>query len=134
MGGAPFRVPCITRHDVHRASLEEFLIHALRFIAPVSLGAVAAGVPAAWAAEPLSAHISADDDLPPIWPSAHGTIRGRSLEPLHPAAVDAARGNQKLARLLGLADALRAGDARIRREATALLLAELSQAARKGER
>lgn len=117
-----------SRHDVHRANLEEFLIHALRYVAPASLGAVAAGVPAAWAAEPLSSRISGDDNLPPVWPSARGDVRGRSLEPLHPAAVDAARSNRHLAHLLGLADALRVGDARIRREAKDLLPDELRRA------
>ena len=122
------------RHDVHRANLEEFLIHALRYIAPASLGAVAAGVPAAWATEPLSARISGDDDLPPVWPSAHGHVRGRSLEPLHPAAVDAVHKSLQLAHLLSLADALRAGDARIRREAKDLLPAELRRSAPAGQR
>ncbi len=116
------------RHGVHRANLEEFLIHALRYVAPASLGAVVAGVPAAWAAEPLSARIASDDELPPVWPSAVGEVRGRALEPLHPAAVDAARTNRHLARLLSIADALRVGDARIRREAKDILPGELRRA------
>ena len=120
------------RHDVHRANLEEFLIHALRYVAPASLGAVVAGVPAAWAAEPLSAHISSDGELPPVWPSAYGEVRGRSLEPLHPAAVDAARANPHLAHLLALADASRVGDARIRREAKDLLPSELRRPVNSG--
>ena len=114
------------RHDVHRANLEEFLLHGLRYIAPASLGAVAPGVRAAWAAEPLSDRIGGDDELPPVWPSAQGDVRGRSLEPLHPAAAAAARDNPALSRLLNVADALRAGDARIRREASDALGSELT--------
>ena len=118
------------RHDVHRANLEEFLIHGLRYVAPAALGALTPGVRAAWAVEPLSGRVVSDDELPPVWPSAQGNVRGRSLEPLHPAAAAATLDNPKLSRLLSVADALRVGDARIRREAGDALRSELRRTAR----
>src|SRR5450756_1956872 len=40
--------------QVNLANFEELTIHAARFIAPARLGELTRGVPAAWAAEPIS--------------------------------------------------------------------------------
>jgi DNA-binding MarR family transcriptional regulator len=40
--------------QVNAANFEELTIHAVRFIAPARLGELTRGVPAAWAAEPIS--------------------------------------------------------------------------------
>jgi len=100
---------------VHRPNLGEFLVHAGRFVAPARLGAVVPGVPAAWAAPPLSSLIvESGDELPPVWPSANGRVRGQALEPLHAAAPAAASLHAELAELLAVVDSLRAGDLRVR--------------------
>lgn len=101
-------------------NVEEFVVHALRYLAPGHLGAITAGVPAAWAAAPLTRSIVSSDPSP-VWPSPRGTARGPALDPLHPAAVDAVRDDERLADLLAVADCLRAGDRRVRREAEKLL-------------
>jgi hypothetical protein len=49
---------------------------------------------------------------PLVWPHPEGEVRGESLEPLYPSAVDAARRDAKLYELLALLDALRVGRAR----------------------
>jgi DNA-binding transcriptional MocR family regulator len=101
--------------QVNLANFEELTIHAARFIAPARLGELTRGVPAAWAAKPISAVIhQAENEPPPVWPSALGTVRGQALEPLHPAAIQASQDTPALAELLSIVDSLRAGDIRVR--------------------
>jgi hypothetical protein len=101
--------------DVRRPSFEELCVHALRYMAPARLGPLTAGVPAAWAAEPMSRLIiSGGADPPPVWPNAAGLVRGQELPPLHPACVQAAAVHPELAQLLCLVDSLRVGDVRVR--------------------
>lgn len=107
------------QRTVHLPHFEEFALHALRFVAPASLGPIVPGVPAAWAAPPMSELIrSSGNEPPPVWPAAHGrVVRGQALEPLHEAAVEAAQARPEFAELLALLDSLRAGDLRVRRVA-----------------
>jgi hypothetical protein len=113
---------------VHRPHFEEFAIHALRFVAPASLGALVSGIPAAWAAEPMADVIrSSGEEPPPVWPSARGEVRGQALEPLHPPAVEAVEAWPELRELLALLDSLRVGDLRIRKVAGDLLADVLRQ-------
>jgi hypothetical protein len=114
--------------QVNRANFEELMTHAVRFIAPAQLGGLTRGVPAAWAAEPISAIIrQPKQEPPPVWPDARGTVRGQALEPLHPAAVKASRDAPDLARLLAIVDSLRAGDVRVRKVASSALHKALRQ-------
>jgi hypothetical protein len=110
------------RRAVHLPHFEEFALHALRFVAPARLGALTSGVPAAWAAEPMAGAIrSSGDEPPPVWPYAHGRVRGQTIEPLHSSAPEAAEGWPELGEVLALLDSLRAGDARVRQVAGDLL-------------
>lgn len=112
----------VDRREVHLPHFEELALHALRFVAPARLGALTPGVPAAWAAKPMANAIrSSGDELPPVWPYAHGRVRGQAIEPLHSAAPEAAEGWPELGEVLALLDSLRAGDARVRRVAGDLL-------------
>jgi hypothetical protein len=110
------------------ANFEELTIHAARFIAPAPLGALTRGLPAAWAAEPISDLIrQPQSEPPPVWPSALGVARGQALQPLHPAAVQASH-DAPLSALLAIIDSLRAGDVRVRKVAAAALRDTLRQA------
>lgn len=111
---------------VHRPNLEEFLLHGLRFVAPAKLGAVVPGIPAAWAAPPVSQRIRESGDLPPVWPAADGRLRGQALTPLHNSAVSAVKGFPRLGQLLAIVDSVRAGDPRVRSVATKMLVEFLS--------
>ncbi len=121
--------------SINRANFEELATHAGRFIAPTRLGALTRGTPAAWGAEPICTVISQPaGEPPPVWPDAHGTVRGQSIEPLHPAAIQASRESPQLRELLAMIDSLRAGDVRVRKVAAdalheALRNAETGQAA-----
>ena len=112
---------------VNLASFEDLAVHAARFIAPAPLGAVTRGVPAAWAAKPISEQIrQSKSELPPVWPTADGKVRGQALRPLHPSAVKAAK-DRRSARLLAIVDSLRAGDVRVRDVASSALAKELRE-------
>lgn len=119
------------RRNVNIPHFSEFAVHALRFVAPVELGAPTPGVPTAWAAKPLVDAIStSSDEILPVWPSHDGEVRGQALAPLHENAVDACRGWPSLHQLLAIADTLRAGGSRERRVAADLLDQRLSAIAR----
>jgi hypothetical protein len=110
------------RREVHLPHCEEFALHALRFVAPARLGVLTPGVLAAWAAEPMAGAIrSSGDEPPPVWPYAHGRVRGQAIEPLHSAAPEAAENWPELGEVLTLLDSLRAGDIRVRKVAGDLL-------------
>jgi hypothetical protein len=115
--------------SVHAANFEEFLVHALRYLAPVKLGGVVPGVPAAWAAPPMSRRIRESGELPPVWPTVRGRVRGQALAPLNPAAVAAVEDHERLGELLAIIDSLRAGDVRVRQVAAELLKKALRQRA-----
>lgn len=61
---------------VNRTGLLEFLSHGLRYVFPAERGSLTRGVPTGAAAEPLKAYFGQDNDPPPVWPYAHGTVRG----------------------------------------------------------
>ena len=114
---------------VNLASFEDLAIHAARFIAPAPLGGLTRGIPAAWAAKPMSELIrESGNEPPPVWPSADGPARGQELRPLHPSAVKVVN-DAALSRLLVIVDCLRAGDARVRDIAAKELSRELRTAA-----
>lgn len=110
------------RRRVHLPHFEEFAVHALRFVAPAPLGALAPGILAAWAAEPMAGAIrSSGEDPPPVWPHAQGRVRGQAIEPLHLAAPEAVEDWPRLGAILAILDSLRAGDPRVRKVAEDLL-------------
>jgi hypothetical protein len=116
------------RRRVPEAAAEEFLVHAVKYLFPAVRGSETRGVPAAWAASPLNDEL-VQDGLPPVWPHAHGKLRGIALQPLHAAVPDLAVRDEQLGRRLALVDAIRAGDTRTRRLAEKALLHELRAAA-----
>jgi hypothetical protein len=119
-----------SRRRVHLPHFEEFATHALRFVAPAQLGALVRGVPAAWAAPPMSGAISSSGkEPPPVWPYAHGRVRGQAVEPLHRAAPEAIEAWPDLGEILALLDSLRVGDARVRNVAGDFLSASLHSVA-----
>ena len=63
---------------------------------------------------PLAREISHSGNNPPVWPDAHGKVRGIALEPLHHAVPNAAGRDKQLGESLALVDALRIGSARER--------------------
>lgn len=110
-----------------RKPLEEYLLHGVRYAFPAKPGAVARGVPTAYAAPPLAEKFSSDD-LPPVWPDPQGTVRGVAVEPLYSCVVEATKSDSPLYELLALVDALRIGRARERNLAEEELKQRLTHA------
>ena len=108
-----------------RPALLEFAVHGVRYVWPAVAGPVKRGVPTGFGSEPLSAHISAGPGEAPVWAHPRGAAKGPSLSPIYRTAPQAALADPALHRLLALQDALRAGRARERTLAAALLEKEL---------
>jgi hypothetical protein len=110
------------RRTANISQAEEFLIHGLKYVFPGSVNGESRGFVTAWAAAPLVDKLAApSNEVPPVWPSAHGDTRGLALEPLHLSVVEAASRDPLLREQLTLIDAIRIGDARVRALAADLL-------------
>jgi len=113
------------QHRPNVAALEEFLLHGLKYVFPAERGSVTRGIPTSYAAPPLNSEIAPGDELPPVWPSRDGQVRGIALAPLYETAPSAALRDPRLYELLSLADALRDGRARERKIAERELVKRL---------
>ncbi|MEI7436836.1 MAG: hypothetical protein WCL16_08545 [bacterium] len=111
----------------NKSAIAEFLIHGLRYVFPVSLGASSRGMPTSHAAPPLNkAFPSAASGDMPVWPDQDGEHRGFEFKPLCRSVPLAARKDAKLYEWLALADALRGGRARERELAASIVRKRLS--------
>ena len=106
-------------------SVEEFLVHGVKYAFPAQRGEVTRGMLTSYAAPPLSAEIAAGSDLPPVWPFPEGEHRGVSLEPLYKTVPIAASRDPFLYEVLALLDALRDGRAREKQLAEKQLISRL---------
>ena len=95
-------------------NLEEFLLHGLQYVFIPERGALNRGMPTAYAASPMGAHLAGVNEPPPVWPDPEGEVRGESFSPLYKSAPFAAKNDAKLYQLLVLVDAIRGGRARER--------------------
>lgn len=121
----------LSRRRLHLSQTEEFLVHAMRYVFPAQLGGEVRGMPTAWAAAPLDGRLAATDEAPPVWPTPDGHVRGAALEPLHPVVPRLAAKDAALGERLALVDAIRVGDARVRRLAVELLVERLEAPSRR---
>jgi hypothetical protein len=111
-------------------NLREFILHAVKYIHPPVFGQASRGIPTAHSAPPLSDQIESGNDLPLIWPTPSGPVRGLVLEPIHRSVPNAAAVDPLLYELLALIDGLRCGRARERKLAASQLEQRLKQHAR----
>jgi hypothetical protein len=108
-------------------AVEEFLVHAVKYVFPAQRGELTRGLATAYAARPLNAQILGSGEQPPVWPDPDGEVRGVGFEPLCKSVPKAARKDAVLYELLALVDALRDGRARERRIAERELSARLTE-------
>jgi len=101
-------------NSVQRMNAVEFLVHAVRYLAPAQLGPSERGVPTAWAVEPLRRRLASDVEPGPVWPDPDGWARGPSIRPLAPKVPELAREDELLHQWLSLVDSLRVRRARER--------------------
>jgi hypothetical protein len=93
-----------------KLAILDFLEHALRYVYPQMPGPRLRGVPTAHSALPLSQEILSEE--PYVWPYGEGTVRGESIEPLHPKVPEACLKDPAFHEYMALCDALRVGRAR----------------------
>lgn len=108
-------------------AVEEFLIHAVKYVFPTQQGETTRGLPTAYAAPPLNDVIAGSGEPPPVWPDPEGEVRGVGFEPLCKSVARAARRDAVLYELLALVDALRDGRARERAVAERALSSRLRE-------
>lgn len=109
-----------------RFSLQEFLLHGVKFVFPPLEGGVTRGMPTGISAPPLKKYFAQNEPFSLVWPDAQGDERGLSLLPLYPSVPSAARADPQLYEILVIVDALRgAGTAREREIATSELMSRL---------
>lgn len=108
-------------------SLQEFLVHGVKYAYPPDRGQLTRGIPTGYAAPPLNSLIIQSDEPPPVWPDPEGAVRGYEFTPLYRSVPKAALRDQMFYELLALVDAIRDGRARERDLATKLLTERLEQ-------
>lgn len=115
------------RKRLNRLALEEFIIHGVKYSFAVERGGLSVGLPTSFAAPPLSKNIVCSaDTIVPVWTSTQGNQKGYAIEPLHPAAPQAAFLDKNFYEFLALIDGLREGRARERKLAAAEIQRRLS--------
>lgn len=107
--------------DLMRPAVREFVLHGARYAFPATRESIVRGVPTAHAAPFMRERITLSDEPPPVWPYAHGSVRGIALLPLYPSVPEATAKDPKLYEVLTLFDALRIGAAREREIASEAL-------------
>ena len=106
---------------VNRKALFEFIVYGLRYVFPVSTGAVARGITTSLVAPVFNNELMSAGDLVPVWPDARGLSKGQSVEPLFKSTTLAIRQDFALYQLLALVDAIRIGQPREKNLAISLL-------------
>lgn len=95
-----------------KRALFDFMVYGLPYVYPQWPGPIVRGIPTAHAAPPLSNEIRSDEFY--VWPFSEGTVRGESIEPLHPKVPEACLKDAEFYEYMALCDALRVGRARER--------------------
>jgi hypothetical protein len=109
------------------SSIEEFLIHGVKYAFPAERGGMTRGMPTSYAVEPLCRLIKAGSEPVPVWADPGGTTRGIALAPLYKTVPEAAKLDALLYERLALIDAIRDGRARERNLAEKELKKSLEQ-------
>jgi hypothetical protein len=97
-----------------KQSLEEFLIHGVKYAFPPDRGGLTRGVPTGYSAPPFRDLIIQPDEPPPVWPDPDGETRGYEFSPLYKSVPKAALKDPILYELLVIVDVIRDGRARER--------------------
>ena len=100
-------------------SLLDFLRSGLQYVYPQQPGAMVRGIVTAHSAPPLRDKIVSTE--PYVWPFAKGSVRGQSIEPLHPKIPNACLKDSRFYELMALTDAIRVGKARERKMAMEMI-------------
>jgi hypothetical protein len=112
-----------SKRKVMRRTFLEFIQYGLPRVFPAMRGPIAIGIPTAFSSPVMSSYFMTNQlNEMVVWPYAEGAVRGETISPLYPNAVQAALKDQTLYELLSLADVMRMG--KIREKEIALRLLE----------
>ena len=95
-----------------RRSLQNFIVHGLKFVFPAKPGAMQRGIPTAFAAPVLKNALISAGSYIYVWPYASGRDMGQSVTPLFKSVPEAVQKDDRLYEYLALADAIRLGNQR----------------------
>ena len=109
----------VSLRRLRHARLLEFFTRGMPWLFPAEPGAMALGVPTSHAGPLLNELIAYSQ--PYVWPSANGTVEGRSVQPIHKRVITLALALPESYKLLSLADAMRVGRVREKRLASEAL-------------
>jgi len=101
----------------NRASALEFLVHAVKYVFPAQIGALAVGVPTGISSPSHQKMVSQFGEDIYVWPSILGQKRGQMIKPLYPQLAEAALKDQEFYDLMAAVEILRVGRARERKMA-----------------
>ena len=93
-------------------ALQEFLIHGLKYVFPVSPGSRVRGIPTAHYVSPIKEQIVANDNDMVVWPHPRGQHKGFAITPLYKTVPDVILNDKELYQLLAIVDCLRLGKRR----------------------
>jgi len=105
------------------SAIREFILHGVRYAFPAVSGPITRGMPTAYGAPIFKGRFQPDET--PVWPMLDGQARGPALYPLYPSLPIAAAKDSQLYDILTMIDAIRAGAAREREFAGALIAERL---------
>ncbi len=97
---------------VNLRALEEFSLHGLRYVFPVSPGRLCRGMHTGLTAPLFGNTLLSGGTTPPVWADPAGSVMGMEIAPLFPSVPSAAVQDEQLYRYLALLDSLRMGQAR----------------------
>ena len=90
------------------AAMQEFLLHGLKFIWPAKRGPMTRGVATGSSCASVSRLLDmSEPGVPLVWPHPEGPLRGVSVDPLYPRAVEACKDDPIFHEWLALLDILR---------------------------
>lgn len=104
----------VLEKKVNRSAALEFILHAIKYIFPVEIGALTIGVPTAFSSPMHEKMVVKDVNDIYVWPSINGNKRGQMIKPLYPELGDAALEDVEFYGLMSAIEILRIGRARER--------------------
>lgn len=93
--------------QVNKDSLQEFLLHGLRYVFPPVHGSDRVGIPTAGAHPAIAAAMGEHAGPPLVWASEGGTTRAQSLMPLFAGMTRVVQRDTRMHELLAMVDLLR---------------------------
>jgi hypothetical protein len=105
----------VINKNVNRSASVEFFVHAIKYIFPAEIGALAVGVPTAISAPAHKKMLVQSEAEIYVWPSILGKKRGQSIKPFYPKLAEAALKDEKFYEMMSAIEILRIGRARERK-------------------